>query len=144
PVPEPLGVLICDIDHFKHVNDTHGHLIGDEVIINVAETLKTRLRENDIIARVGGEEFICIIPGLSREMRPKIDQKICDIIRNSPIETSEGTNLRLTISIGATWISPDTGTVNRKPVFETADNALYTAKYSGRDRVVFNTDIVEN
>lgn len=140
PVPEPCGVLLCDIDHFKAVNDTHGHLIGDEVISSIAGTLKKHLRENDIIARVGGEEFVCVIPGMTRDMTPKIAQKLCDILRNTPIETSEGKTLNLTISIGATWLSPDMGPINRKAVFETADEALYSAKYSGRDRVVFNAE----
>lgn len=137
PVAEPLGILICDIDHFKRVNDTHGHLTGDAVIKNVAETLKSRLRENDVIARIGGEEFVCVIPGISREMSLKIARKICDIIRKSSFATGDGRLLNLTMSIGATWIAADDVPIDRKAVFEAADNALYSAKDGGRDQVVF-------
>lgn len=143
PLPEPCGILLCDIDHFKCVNDTHGHLIGDEVIISIAEMLKTHLRENDIIARVGGEEFVCVIPGITRDMTPKIAEKLCEILRITPIETSEGKTLGVTISIGATWIAAGCSNDNRKTIFEIADEALYTAKHSGRDRVVFSPASIE-
>ncbi|AJD50505.1 MULTISPECIES: sensor domain-containing diguanylate cyclase [Thalassospira] len=143
PLTEPCGILLCDIDHFKCVNDTHGHLIGDEVIIRIAGMLKNHLRENDIIARVGGEEFVCVIPGITRETTPKIAEKLCNILRNTPINTSEGKTLGVTISIGATWIAAGCSNDNRKAIFEIADAALYRAKQSGRDRVVFTPDVNE-
>jgi diguanylate cyclase (GGDEF)-like protein len=101
------GIFILDIDHFKHINDTYGHLVGDKVIVKLGHLLRATLRADDIVGRFGGEEFICIVHGLDPEQTEKLANKICKTVQEQARIDHEGEVIRITASIGATWVSPE-------------------------------------
>jgi diguanylate cyclase (GGDEF)-like protein len=129
----PLSLLLLDIDHFKHFNDTHGHEAGDRALQTFAYVLKSRFRGSDIVCRYGGEEFVVILPGSDMAGAREGAEQLREAVRNEPV-VFEGNNLgHLTISIGvATW--PST-TDEPGQLFKLADKALYRAKTGGRDNV---------
>lgn len=140
---EPISFMMVDIDHFKHINDTYGHLAGDILLKNVAETLKNTVRDVDIVARYGGEEFLIVVPNedllgtkmLAERLRQKIESTSFVIDNNE---------LSITISIGvkSANITSDSGTEVTKLIGE-ADLALLKAKSKGRNRVeVFNSKLI--
>lgn len=128
-----LSVLMMDIDHFKRVNDSYGHLAGDKVLQSVAQTLHSRLREQDQIGRFGGEEFLLILPDTSLDGALTLAEDLRAAVEGSPT-TWEQHTIRVTISIGV-WgghISPaDTADT----VVGAADTAMYRAKVGGRNQV---------
>ncbi len=139
---EPISFMMVDIDHFKHINDTYGHLAGDILLKNVAETLKNTVRDVDIVARYGGEEFLIVVPNedllgtkmLAERLRQKIESTSFLIDNNE---------LSITISIGvkSANITSDSGTEVTKLIGE-ADLALLKAKSNGRNRVeVFSSHL---
>ena len=123
-----LSVLMVDIDHFKRVNDTHGHDVGDEVLQGVAKILQTAVRGSDLACRWGGEEFLCVFPGMGPDIAMTVAERIRTDIEAAYI-AGVGT---ITVSIGAAF-SPKGGQV--KDAVRRADQALYRAKRSGRNRV---------
>lgn len=125
---KPLAALLMDIDHFKKCNDQHGHLAGDKVIQHVAAVIRSMLRQSDIVCRWGGEEFLMVIKDCSREQGLQIAGKICDAVRNAPLQL-DGETLNITISAGVA-----SGFEEERLLVE-ADAALYAAKESGRDQV---------
>ncbi|GAA61045.1 diguanylate cyclase [Pseudoalteromonas sp. BSi20652] len=120
-------VLICDIDHFKNINDTYGHLVGDQVLTEFANTLKSRIGNNALIARWGGEEFTIILSDTSLNDGVKQANELREYIAKNTI-----TNIALTISIGLAIMQKD-DTVSK--LLERADKALYKAKNNGRNKV---------
>lgn len=124
----PLAVAIFDIDHFKRINDSHGHAVGDNVIRRVAQRAKAPLRDEDMVGRFGGEEFVCILQGdsaLSSEM-------VAERVRKA-IEAEDGAGLpRVTVSIG---LAVYAGEASIEDLLHRADKALYTAKRDGRNRL---------
>lgn len=132
------SLMMCDLDHFKSINDTYGHLAGDAVIQHFAESLRTLLRKSDFIFRFGGEEFIIILPSTTETNTRKIAQKLCDFTAEQEI-TFEGKPIRYSVSIGITPIAIDSTsyilkeTINR--YIAEADAKLYLAKQNGRNRV---------
>lgn len=123
-----LSLIYCDIDHFKTINDTYGHHVGDEILISFAKLLKEELRESDIVARWGGEEFIILIPSQTEDIAIKIAEKMRKSIEESSF-LKIGT---VTASFGVThYIDYDT----KKSIFKRADEALYKAKQNGRNCV---------
>jgi len=132
------SIMMCDLDHFKTINDTYGHLAGDSVIKNFADVLRTILRKSDFIFRYGGEEFIIILPSTSEINARKIAQKICDFASEQDI-SFEGNPIRYTTSIGITAIDTDTTTYVLKDTINRyvaeVDAKLYLAKRNGRNRV---------
>jgi diguanylate cyclase (GGDEF)-like protein/PAS domain S-box-containing protein len=124
------SAIILDIDHFKRVNDSHGHLVGDEVLQEVGRRLSAAVRENDMIARWGGEEF-CVLTVGTRQTSV-LAARLHDAIRRTPIQTSAGP-LAVTISAGYAGIEEDHASAAE--LLEAADAALYKAKRHGRDRV---------
>jgi len=128
----PFSVFMADVDHFKRVNDTYGHNIGDEVLRALAARMAGALRAEDMLGRWGGEEFLAILPNTTVEGAYVVANRVRTMASSTPIETSTGEQLRITISIGcATAQDPrDNGYVER------ADEALYAAKEQGRNRVV--------
>jgi diguanylate cyclase (GGDEF)-like protein len=134
--PAGLTVGICDIDHFKGVNDTHGHLIGDEVLYGFVRLLQGKLREYDLLGRFGGEEFVVITPGLGLEDSAALYRRFLEVVAENPIPTQAG-DVRITISIGvATW-KPEQ---KMDALLTEADTALYRAKNEGRNRVCLSAE----
>jgi len=130
---QPLAFVVLDLDHFKRVNDTHGHAFGDVVLVQMAHILKAHARESDILCRFGGEEFLLVMPGTT----PEQAQHKADTIRQMVADTvmaHEGTELRVTVSGGVAGF-PEHGQ-DGETLFNRADEALYAAKHGGRNRVV--------
>ena len=130
-----LGVIMADLDHFKQINDTHGHLVGDAVLREVSNRLLGSVRTYDFIGRYGGEEFLIIIPSCDpRDLRVGAE-RLRRSIADRPIETSTGP-VASTISIGvASAPMADEGTSELEALLKVSDEALYQAKDNGRNRV---------
>ena len=131
-----MAVLLVDIDHFKHVNDTYGHDVGDQILKVFAERLKYNLRPTDLVARLGGEEFTVILPDVRPERAYMVAERLRRSIANEPVKckVAEGA-LEITTSIGGAIIDHENHTVEE--ALKRADKMLYEAKESGRDCVVF-------
>ena len=127
-----LALGMCDIDHFKAINDTWGHGTGDEVLCALAGILKTGAREYDLVARLGGEEFLLAIPFTPGNDDDSVFERICRQVADTRIATKSGA-LSITISIGVTYASPGK---TIEELIDEADSALYRAKAAGRNRVV--------
>ena len=131
---QPLSLMMLDIDHFKRINDSHGHLVGDHSLKQLASALRSRLRTQDLAGRLGGEEFLVILPNttaagareLAEALRQSVEQLASDIDGHSP--------LNMTISIGICTLEPKTR-LSPLEAIEQADQALYRAKQNGRNRV---------
>jgi len=130
----PLSVLMIDLDHFKYINDEHGHLLGDQVLIHVAGFMKSSLRGTDFAARYGGEEF-CILalgtPGIGAEV---FANQLRERIASTPCEITDHASIPITCSIGVAELTSKSQ--NAAQILALADHALYEAKHSGRNRVV--------
>lgn len=127
-----LTVLMIDIDHFKRINDAHGHAIGDDVLRRVGRVLPAGLRERDRVGRLGGEEFLAVLPGASVDRAEQVALRMRGAIADTALETPQGA-LRFSVSIGVAGLQPGE-TIDR--LVARADAALYRAKNEGRDRVV--------
>lgn len=128
-----LAVGMGDIDHFKKVNDTWGHQVGDEVLCQISEILVAGVREYDIVSRWGGEEFLWIAPIKAGTDIDAIFERLCQTVANCTLKTSAG-ELSVTISIGVAYA---TGEEDMTQLLAEADAALYQAKAQGRNRVVY-------
>jgi len=130
-----LSILLLDIDHFKMINDTYGHAAGDEVLRQVAALLKNRLRESDVLGRVGGEEFVILAPSTSLESSQLLAQELMDILKSAEIMW-EGRRVSITLSIGiAICLKTDHAI---EAAIERADAAMYQAKNGGRNQFAIN------
>lgn len=133
-IQRPLSILILDIDHFKSINDTHGHAIGDKVLIHVAQTCLGCTRPFDTLARLGGEEFVILLPETGLETGLAIAERVRAAVANDVgMHPPGGAAIRTTLSIGVAVLAH--GDDGIQPVMERADDAMYTAKNSGRNRV---------
>jgi two-component system cell cycle response regulator len=131
-----LAVLMIDIDHFKKVNDTYGHSVGDEVLRTVAFRLKDNLRSFDLVARMGGEEFVAILPDTTLEMAQIIAERLRRSIFETPIKCAVETGqIQISTSIGGALI--EAGVFNVNEAIDRADKELYKAKEDGRNCVYF-------
>jgi diguanylate cyclase (GGDEF)-like protein len=130
----PLAVALLDLDRFKRINDTYGHLIGDEVLRQIADTMTGVLREYDVAGRFGGEEFVMLLPQTRAPDAFKIADRVRARIARQPIVTSSGEQVAITVSIGVAAL--DAGSSRElTDLLAAADAALYRAKASGRDQV---------
>jgi diguanylate cyclase (GGDEF)-like protein len=129
----PLAVLYLDLDHFKRINDSHGHAAGDRVLAVAAAAMQAELRECDWLGRYGGEEFLVVLPDAAELVARTIAERIRVRVSESPVQQGE-TELRLSISVGIAALDESTPTV--EALIEHADIALYRAKAQGRNRVV--------
>mgnify|MGYP001055547961 CR=1 FL=1 len=130
-VGRPIGLMILDLDHFKQVNDTHGHDVGDEVLRTVANCLKGLTRYHDVVARLGGEEFAVVTPNMDADKLARFAERIRKAIAAMPIQ-SGNVRLKVTASVGlAVWDRKETA----EEFYRRADRQLYEAKRSGRNRV---------
>ena len=138
PAQTPLAVAIADIDHFKAVNDTHGHLAGDAVLAAVSAAMRDLLRDCDLCGRFGGEEFALLLPRTTAAQALEITERIRQGISQLAIPRDGTAAIRVTISIGVAVPSQARRTLD--DLLAAADHALYQAKRSGRDRVVIYAD----
>lgn len=135
------ALMIADIDHFKRVNDTYGHAAGDTVLVEVAERLRQHLRAVDLVARIGGEEFLMVLPGVTLEAAHAAAQRLCQRVGGTPIQLPGNAGaLTATISIGMIVCDLEKGggghaPMNAQELLDRADQALYDAKAEGRNRV---------
>ncbi|WP_328594591.1 GGDEF domain-containing protein [Actinomadura macrotermitis] len=129
---DPLALLLIDIDHFKRVNDTHGHLLGDQVLIGVAGTLCGQLRDYDVVGRFGGEEFVVLLPGADTVEACRVAERLRGRVRRLAVPAEDGT-IGVTISVGVALYRMHGDDLIE--LLAAADLALYRAKQSGRDRV---------
>jgi len=127
----PLSISLVDIDHFKNINDTYGHLTGDEALRNLAARLSGQIRSPDTLGRYGGEEFLIVLP--NSEVQAAVEQasRLCQHIRAMQVE-SDGHVLSITISIGIAQYK--IGNENWEQFLHRADTAMYQAKNNGRDQ----------
>jgi diguanylate cyclase (GGDEF)-like protein len=123
-----LSCILADIDLFTSVNDTHGHLAGDEVLKEISHRIRNTVRAYDIVGRYGGEEFLILLPDTSLEDAKYLAERIRIHVRDNPIIRS-----RITISLGVTAMQAQDQSVD--DIIKRADEHLYRAKKSGRDRV---------
>lgn len=130
-VERPLGIMVLDIDHFKSVNDTYGHDVGDEVLKGLATCIRDFTRHHDISARLGGEEFAVVAPNLTQAELEKLANRL-RLAAGDLMFKVGNVRLRVTVSIGiALW----DGTETRQALYKRADANLYAAKNAGRNRV---------
>jgi diguanylate cyclase (GGDEF)-like protein len=134
-----MGFLLLDLDHFKSVNDTYGHRVGDRVLQQAAEILRQVVRDTDRIVRWGGEEFVVVAVDTNLDEIPRLAERLRTAIAEHPFDVALGTPLRLTISVGFTGMPlfySDPGGVGWEQAVNLADQCLYQAKLSGRNRWV--------
>ena len=129
----PLSALLMDIDFFKKINDTHGHLVGDEVLREFSQRIATAKRADDLLCRYGGEEFTVVLSETSVEDAVLLADSLRVAIDSQLFSTSDG-EIRVTVSIGAAEL-PKEESLNATALLERADVQLYRAKQSGRNRV---------
>jgi diguanylate cyclase (GGDEF)-like protein len=127
------GVLLFDIDHFKNLNDTYGHEAGDVVLRKLSDYLQQNVRSEDVLCRYGGEEFLIILPDISKNDLQKISERIQKEIKKNIQVEYENHKLCITVSVGAANF-PDNGQAATE-LLKAADEALYRAKDQGRDQV---------
>lgn len=133
----PLGVILLDVDHFKQVNDTYGHPVGDLILQQVAHLLQASIRAYDIAARFGGEEFLVLCADTDVPTTVQVAERIRTVVAEHVFTTPQGATLRVTVSLGvqASITTPQA----MMQLIEAADQALYQAKQTGRNRVVTST-----
>jgi diguanylate cyclase (GGDEF)-like protein len=130
---DPVAVIIGDLDRFKEVNDSRGHAVGDAVLRDVAYTIRKRLRAFDFAYRIGGEEFLILVPGADRDVAATLAEAVRDDLEKS---TFSGVNVSMSFGVGATAPGEP---LDYSEVFGRADRALYDAKRNGRNRVVVDS-----
>jgi diguanylate cyclase (GGDEF)-like protein len=133
---QPLGICVIDVDHFKRFNDTYGHLAGDVVLREVAQSVQSCIRGCDFAARFGGEEFVVLCPHTDREGTLVAAERLRQTIE-AMVAEYEGKSLRVTASVGVTVITDSKDSRAGTMAFRRADDALYQAKDAGRNRVAF-------
>jgi diguanylate cyclase (GGDEF)-like protein len=131
----PISIVFIDLDDFKRINDTYGHLIGDDVLRNFAQTLQRLLRSSDTIARYGGEEFLLILPNTDQPTAIQVVQRVLEQIAVTPMAQSTDTPLHITFSAGLATHSRDCPFDDAQTLLKAADDVLYHSKHLGRNRV---------
>jgi diguanylate cyclase (GGDEF)-like protein len=132
---DSMGIIMADIDFFKNVNDSHGHLVGDAVLREVGHRLQSGLRSYDSVGRYGGEEFLIVVPGCDALNLKVTAERLRHRIADKPIDTTAGpVAVTLSLGLAATQITVS-GLIGREALLHDADQALYAAKAGGRNRV---------
>ncbi len=134
----PFAVMVMDLDRFKQVNDLYGHAAGDQVLVEVARRLTVNLRDTDVLARVGGEEFLAILPRSGMSTARRVAERLCQVMEDEPIRLASGEELCVTVSIGvAVAGTPGEDSVAIERLVEQADLALLESKGAGRNQVTY-------
>ena len=126
----PMSISMLDIDHFKQINDSYGHTVGDQVLFQLANLLQEDIRDPDMVGRYGGEEFLVVLPNTNLESATEQAARLCKRVRELDLDV--GVHVRLTISIGVAEYHH--GQENWQKFLSRADMALYEAKNAGRDQ----------
>jgi two-component system, cell cycle response regulator len=134
-VQKPMSILMVDLDHFKQVNDAHGHAAGDHVLKDIVNRITNALRPSDLVARMGGEEFAVIMPETELIAAIHIADRLRKRIESTPVDGASDVSIPVTVSIGAAVTLPETEE-ELSAIFKRADAALYEAKKTGRNKVV--------
>jgi len=130
----PVTVIMADLDHFKNINDTYGHATGDIVLREAARRLKGGVRAYDSLGRLGGEEFIAVLPECEAKVGYQVAQRLCRLVSETPVLTPAG-KIPVTVSLGVAALDQVAGATS-EDLMRAADSALYQAKHSGRARAV--------
>ncbi|XOV77794.1 MAG: diguanylate cyclase [Aestuariibacter sp.] len=130
----PLSVLLMDIDHFKSINDKHGHLIGDMALQHFTRIVKSLLRPYDIFGRYGGEEFVAMLPETDNKTAKLVAERLRETLEQTPLQLNASTDVKFTVSIGVAQTQPYFHDVNC--ILSAADEAMYKAKRTGRNKVI--------
>jgi len=143
-----LSLMMLDLDHFKDINDTYGHMIGDDVLVAVADALRRKVRECDIPARFGGEEFTVILPETDRDSSVIVAERLRSSIENLTFKTGAGNpshtgSFKITTSIGVACFE-HASNMTEDILIERADQSLYFAKQNGRNRVILYDEMQES
>ena len=140
----PLVVMFVDLDHFKNVNDSHGHQVGDDILRAAACILGDTVRDTDIVARYGGEEFVILLPGCpEKEANVVIERLMCNL-RNKRHPVQNGGEITVTASIGLAVMGDGRTFTSATEMLGAADKAVYAAKDHGRNCSVFYSSVLEN
>jgi two-component system cell cycle response regulator len=129
---QSMAVIMADLDHFKNVNDTYGHLVGDRVLRDSALSMQTAIRSYDSIGRYGGEEFLIVAPGCELAEAGQIAERLREAVANKTTKLDSGVALEITTSLG---VAATNGNLNSEELLRAADDALYEAKRRGRNAV---------
>lgn len=132
----PVSVCVMDLDYFKQINDRYGHVVGDQVLLMVAEVLRDCLRETDRIGRIGGEEFMLLMPETDQQGAQKVIERCRQRLNDTPVEVEGQAPFHISASFGVTCAGPG-DTLGEEQLFTRADQALYQAKEAGRNRMAF-------
>jgi len=130
----PLSVLMLDVDHFKRINDAHGHLVGDRVLQQIAGACGACIRPYDVLARIGGEEFALLLSATPLDEASEIAERVRAGVSGLRLDAEAGEGVSITVSIGISKLAP--GDRSGEIALKRADDALYQAKREGRDRCV--------
>jgi diguanylate cyclase (GGDEF)-like protein len=131
---KPLSLIMFDPDSFKTINDSYGHLVGDEVLIEITRRCTEQIRETDIFGRYGGDEFIVILPETNIEDAQLAAKRLLKAVHDELIQTEKG-RIMLSISLGVTELNNNEEDQELKDLVNRADVALYAAKRAGRNRI---------
>jgi two-component system cell cycle response regulator len=132
------AVMVVDLDRFKAVNDQHGHTVGDAVLVEVARRLRGSLRDGDLLARIGGEEFLAVLPDSSTPQARLVAERLCEVMDERPVRLASGLAVKVTVSIGVAVSALAEGTpVSVDGLVEQADLALLESKGAGRNQVTY-------
>jgi diguanylate cyclase (GGDEF)-like protein len=135
----PLSLVLLDLDHFKVLNDVHGHHEGDKVLKHVATLVSQHLRTNDFVARIGGEEFVVLLPSTNQNEAFQFIERIREEIAHLTLTTDSKINMKITASFGIAELSPETA--SEEALLKQADQALYKAKSNGRNQTLIFTHL---
>ncbi len=136
----PISIIVADLDHFKNINDQHGHLAGDAILEEVGRRLRRAVRNYDAVGRIGGEEFLIVMSSCDALVAASVAERIHHVIRSEPMPVAE-TRVNITISQGLVTHSGEQR-MSPAELFEKADKALYLAKSKGRDGIQRDTDTI--
>jgi diguanylate cyclase (GGDEF)-like protein len=132
-------VILFDLDHFKQVNDTYGHALGDQMLIHTTKIVRESLRQGEIIGRYGGDEFVILLPGSDCVQGQQIAERLCEKINSQAIATGKG-DLSVTLSLGIAELR-QASDLTLETLLAHADHALYTAKRAGRNQLAIYTGL---